>query len=1025
MAETNSEYSTIHKYDGQESPLDFNFLRSHALSLLQKYSGNKWTDFNFHDPGITILEYLCFSITDLAYRTTLFPIEDILTNEVKEIDSVKNSFFLRNKILTTSPVTITDLRHYIIDQLTIDYFMPADLGKSGNQKETFHVHNLWFKPLKANYSDHYVKSKYEVIIQMDSDFYDQVYDIKSNKKNDKAGPIFKKAELAVWNALNNCRNISESFEHVRILERQAIQFEGELKLRPDLQPEETLAAVYNVIVNYLNPHTIFHTESELVEAGMTIDRIYDGPFLDSGFITEEAEDKLTGGMIIDLSEIDKSISALPGITVNKLGASLDGTLQEPRFTLKEYTFPYIKIDKENEQIKVIYDHYKLSISKDLFDIYYNKLRETFSRKSLTNTRKKDVFEVRGNFREIEKYYSIQKYFPGIYRIGIDGIEAEATEVRKSQAKQLKGYLMFFEQLLANYLKQLANIDEIFAPVDQDAVNSIQTYFSQPLYDIPFVSDLLKDFTDPARKSVNWKRFVADSKNSYITALQTISETPIIKFDRKNRSLDFMLARFNLNPDDHPLYLFREIYGARNMDLLKEKIIWKSNILRNVDSFTGNRNKADIVNTTRDKDAPSASNSNKAHIVHTTQDKNNISANNGKKEDHTNQDSNSKGPYTGVCSIIRELLYLKQNENEPITNALFDPANPISIDEIKNQIKETSESNGILRDGKLHFPMQGVEFFKNATDASNFRIERIHVKNTSEGMDDVQVQFKLFQGHEWQAVGHFLNEESAHRVKDDFIKHLTEINIQSEGFYLVEHVLLAPPMDSHVFGFSFEFFYDEANNSSFFFKNKKWVSFNERNCSLEYINNFFINAEGFFEILKSAKAKAKDSKEKKESDIPNVFKKLNEDFEIFDCDKKKCSQIVLHEIGDTTLLLNSINNAYSKCKSKLYPFLTLKIFPKEQHVVYEKIFNNRISIFMPNWPARFQNSSFIHFANRIFKEYLPSYIDLEVHMLDISEMKAFESVYFPWKATLANNPSSLELEAFSNKLLSFIDPYLKK
>ena len=45
--------------------------------MLGRLAGERWSDFNTHDPGITILEALCYAITDLAYRTSL-PIPDLI-----------------------------------------------------------------------------------------------------------------------------------------------------------------------------------------------------------------------------------------------------------------------------------------------------------------------------------------------------------------------------------------------------------------------------------------------------------------------------------------------------------------------------------------------------------------------------------------------------------------------------------------------------------------------------------------------------------------------------------------------------------------------------------------------------------------------------------------------------------------------------------------------------------------------------------------------------------------------------------
>jgi hypothetical protein len=45
--------------------LDYESLRQQGIAWLEKFSSPEWTDFNAHDPGITILEQLCYALTDL------------------------------------------------------------------------------------------------------------------------------------------------------------------------------------------------------------------------------------------------------------------------------------------------------------------------------------------------------------------------------------------------------------------------------------------------------------------------------------------------------------------------------------------------------------------------------------------------------------------------------------------------------------------------------------------------------------------------------------------------------------------------------------------------------------------------------------------------------------------------------------------------------------------------------------------------------------------------------------------------
>ncbi|MEN9868526.1 MAG: hypothetical protein RL748_4116, partial [Pseudomonadota bacterium] len=90
--------------------MDYAWLRSEGIRLLERMSNQAWTDFNAHDPGITILEQLCYAITDLGYRIN-YDIKDLLAGE----DQPYRSLFSPARVLTTNPVTLLDLRKLVID----------------------------------------------------------------------------------------------------------------------------------------------------------------------------------------------------------------------------------------------------------------------------------------------------------------------------------------------------------------------------------------------------------------------------------------------------------------------------------------------------------------------------------------------------------------------------------------------------------------------------------------------------------------------------------------------------------------------------------------------------------------------------------------------------------------------------------------------------------------------------------------------------------------------------------------------
>ena len=81
--------------------LNYAGLRAEALELLGRLCGDQWSDFNSHDPGITILEQLCFALTELAYRSQ-WSMEDLLSTGADWQPAAA-------EILSGDPVTPDDL----------------------------------------------------------------------------------------------------------------------------------------------------------------------------------------------------------------------------------------------------------------------------------------------------------------------------------------------------------------------------------------------------------------------------------------------------------------------------------------------------------------------------------------------------------------------------------------------------------------------------------------------------------------------------------------------------------------------------------------------------------------------------------------------------------------------------------------------------------------------------------------------------------------------------------------------------
>jgi hypothetical protein len=71
---------------------------------------------------------------------------------------------------------------------------------------------------------------------------------------------------------------------------------------------------------------------------------------------------------------------------------------------------------------------------------------------------------RGTYRDLQRYRSVQEHFPPIYHLGRHALPGHAPPGQRAQVKQLRGYLLLFEQMMANaaarvqHLRQLLTVD---------------------------------------------------------------------------------------------------------------------------------------------------------------------------------------------------------------------------------------------------------------------------------------------------------------------------------------------------------------------------------------------------------------------------------------------------------------------------------------------------------------------------------------------------------------------------------------
>lgn len=102
-----SEINSITISRQEVRTFDYTTLRQEAIEIAQKLSGKIWTDYNPHDPGVTILEQIVFVLTELGYKTG-FDVEDYLTSADGVIDYESQVLYAPALVTQEFPVTLDE-----------------------------------------------------------------------------------------------------------------------------------------------------------------------------------------------------------------------------------------------------------------------------------------------------------------------------------------------------------------------------------------------------------------------------------------------------------------------------------------------------------------------------------------------------------------------------------------------------------------------------------------------------------------------------------------------------------------------------------------------------------------------------------------------------------------------------------------------------------------------------------------------------------------------------------------------------
>jgi hypothetical protein len=327
------------------------------------------------------------------------------------------------------------------------------------------------------------------------------------------------------------RNLCEDVVNVCDLVGEDVAICADIELRADADTDAVHAEILYRVFRFISPTVPFHSLDELLARGRTVDEIFDGPLLDHGFIDDAELKAIRRKCEIHASDIVQILMDVDGVIAVKSLTLIN--LSDPDHP-EDWILP-LSADRFRIAVFAPWDSKLIFYKRGLPYLTNRKAVEPlFAKKKAADVedklkvKQRELTAPAGTWRDVGAYEPVVNELPLTYRVGRIHVPA-SDPVRQAQSRQLTAYLMFFDQILANYLAQLSHVGDLFTWRDVD----FRTYFTQQIAGVEGVSTGGSALDGSARQGYS----------SFLEGLQTIVETPSGAEERRLHFLEHLAARY--------------------------------------------------------------------------------------------------------------------------------------------------------------------------------------------------------------------------------------------------------------------------------------------------------------------------------------------------------------------------------------------------------------------------------------------------------------------------------------------------
>ena len=505
---------SIKRRKSSDNELSFESLRSEAIKLLQQVSGQTWTDYNLHDPGVTILEQLVYALTDLIYRSD-FSIADYLADSDGKIDLDRQYLHQPAQILSCRPTTVLDYR-----KLMLDAVADAD--------------NVW---LKTNSESSRYRGVYQLLVKL-----------KQGLDDARQSKAIEQLRAAYHGARNLCEDLdTDSISVVTNLEYDLC---ANIEVSSENPPDDLLAEIYFACARRMASSVSIINDEQLLGEERPLDQLFDGPSTSHGFFVDEDSREPRSEFLV--STLFATINDIDGVDhIHELYLERN---EERHYISIETEGPEqafdLSIPQAGKELKVI-----LTTNGREVPIVVEQVIASYEEISFKDNASRSTPQdlkllsdpVTAVSRPFKQYFSIQDQLPACYGVNQQGVPASADLETKARARQLKAYLVIFEQLMVNFLANIDALKILFSTTaETDSSYAVQTLSEQQVADLSAV----------------YPQHPGEAIGRIMDRFDDFNE-------RRSRLLDYMLAMYGERFSQNSLRHFNFYYRK---DEIEKKIV---------------------------------------------------------------------------------------------------------------------------------------------------------------------------------------------------------------------------------------------------------------------------------------------------------------------------------------------------------------------------------------------------------------------------------------------------------------------